>query len=324
MSDQSPLRVAVIGVGHLGQHHARIYSSIDDVDLVGVVDIDHERGKEIAEKYDTDFYPDLDDIIDKIDAASIVVPTEDHYEVGRRLINAGIDCLIEKPMVQTLEQAEKLYSLSEDGNVLLQVGHIERFNTAFVTAREYIDDPHYIEVQRMGPFTERSDDIGVVMDLMIHDIDIVFSLINSPVKDLKSIGSSVMTDFEDVANARFEFENGSVANLTASRVSPDARREIRIYQDHNCVSLNLDYKDQKVQMWRLKNGNPRSLDDVEIITPPIESGETLRRELLHFIHCIQEDRDPVVGGVEGMDAIKLAFDVVDVMKMGRKMNGVHG
>lgn len=324
MNKQKKLKVAVIGVGHLGQHHARIYSSFNDVNLVGVVDVDEERGREIAGKHDTDFYPTIDEIIPKINAASIVVPTEDHYEVGKKLIDADIDCLIEKPMVQTLNQAEDLYNLSETHGVLLQVGHIERFNTAFVTAQEYIDDPRYIEVQRMGPFTERSDDIGVVMDLMIHDIDIVFSLINSPVKELKSIGSSVMTDFEDVANARFEFENGCVANLTASRVSPDARREIRIYQDHNCVSLNLDYKDQKVQMWRLKNGNPRSLDDVEIITPPIENRESLRRELLHFIHCIQEDRDPVVGGVEGMDAIKLAFDVVDAMKMGHKMNGVHG
>lgn len=318
------LQVGVVGVGHLGQHHARIYDSLDDVDLVGVVDIDEDRGSEISSRHNTEFFPDLENILPDIDAASVVVPTESHFKVGKALIEAGVDCLIEKPMVQTLDQAEKLYRLSEKKNVLLQVGHIERFNSAFVAARDYIDTPHYIEVQRMGPFTERSDDIGVVMDLMIHDIDILFSLVNSPISELKSIGASVMTEFEDVANARFEFENGCVANLTASRVSPDARREIRIYQDHNCVSLSLDYKDEQVKMWRLKNGNPRSRDDVEIISPPIEDRESLRRELLHFIQCIREDRKPVVGGIEGKDAIRLAFDVVDVMKMENQMNGVHG
>lgn len=324
MSEDNQLNVGVIGVGHLGQHHARLYDSFHDVNLAGVVDVNEERGQEISSRHDTEYFKNVEEIIPHVDAASVVVPTESHFKVGKTLIEAGVDCLIEKPMVETLKQAEELYHLSEDKDVLLQVGHIERFNTAFVTARDYIDNPRYIEVQRMGPFTERSDDIGVVMDLMIHDIDIVFSLVNSPIKDLKSIGASVMTDYEDVANARFEFENGSVANLTASRVSPDARREIRIYQDNNCVSLSLDYKDQQVKMWRLKNGKARSLDDVEIISPPIENGESLRRELLHFIHCIKEDRQPVVGGVEGMDAIKLAFDVVDAMEMQNQMNGIHG
>lgn len=320
-SDKHPLKVGVVGVGHLGEHHARLHSSFDDVDLVGVVDIDEERGREISRKYDTEFYRDLDDLIPQIDAASVVVPTEDHWKVGRTLIENDIDCLIEKPMVQTLEQAEDLYRLAERRGVILQVGHIERFNTAFTAAREYIDQPRYIEVSRIGPFTERSVDIGVVLDLMIHDIDIVLTLVDSPLENIESVGVSVLTEFEDISNTRLEFENGCVANLTASRVSVETERKIRVYQDRSSVSL--DYMDQEVRIWRLKNGSARSMDDVEVFEPPVENGESLRRELLHFKYCSQEGGEPMVGGDEGRDAIKVALDVVEAMKREDKLNGIH-
>ncbi|MFB6356592.1 MAG: Gfo/Idh/MocA family oxidoreductase [bacterium] len=317
------ISTGVIGVGHLGQHHARLYSDFRDVDLVGVVDVDEDRGREIADRHDTTYYNDIENLIPKIQAASVVVPTEDHFKIGRKLIQNQIDCLIEKPMVETLNQAEELYNLARKDNVLLQVGHVERFNTAFVTAREYIDNPRYIEVQRLGPFTNRSDDIGVVMDLMIHDIDILLSLVDSPVKNISAVGASVITDFEDITNARFEFENGCVANLTASRVSPDPRREIRVFQDHDFVTLNLNYKDQKVKMWQSNNGEVKSVDDFEIFSPPVQNGESLRRELLHFVHCIKEDRQPVVGGGEGRDAIKVAFDVMSSVKHSNQLNGIE-
>jgi predicted dehydrogenase len=315
------LKVGVVGVGHLGEHHARILGSFHDVDLVGVVDTDEKRGKEICDKYGTDFYSDLDDLIPKIDAASVVVPTEYHYEVGKKLIEAGIDCLIEKPMVQTLAEAEKLYKVAIENDVLLQVGHIERFNTAFAAAREYIGEPRFIEVNRIGPFSERSTDIGVVMDLMIHDIDIMLSMVDSPIKEIRTVGASVVTDFEDICNARFQFENGCVANLTASRISPEARREIRVFQERNYVSLN--YKDQEVKVWRLKEGGEDEAVDFEVYTPPIKDGESLRRELLHFIHCIQEGREPIVGGSEGKNALKAAFDVMDAMDSGN-IKKFHG
>ncbi|MGM0381424.1 MAG: Gfo/Idh/MocA family oxidoreductase [bacterium] len=305
------IKVGVIGVGHLGEHHARLYGTFHDVDLVGVVDTDEERGREISEKYGTDYYSDIDDLIPKIEAASLVVPTEKHFDIGKKLIEAGIDCLVEKPMVETIDQAEELYSLAREKDVLLQVGHIERFNTAFVAAREHIDDPRFIEVNRLGPFTERSTDIGVVMDVMIHDIDILLSLVDSPIKEIRTVGASVVTEFEDICNARFEFENGCIANLTASRVSPEDRREIRIFQDHNYVSLN--YKDQDVKVWRLKESGEDKPVDFEVYTPEVKEGESLRRELLHFIHCIQEDRQPVVGGHEGKNALKVAFDVLDAL-----------
>ncbi len=310
MYDKETLNVGVIGVGHLGEHHARLFASFHDVNLVGVVDTDPVRGRAISEKYGTDYYSDMDELLPKIDAASIVVPTEYHYEVGTKLIQNGIDCLIEKPMVQTLEEAEKLFSLSREKGVLLQVGHIERFNTAFVAAQKYIKEPRFIEVNRLGPFTERSVDISVVLDLMIHDIDIMLSLVDSPLVEVRTVGAAVMTEFEDICNARFEFANGCVANLTASRVSPEARREIRVFQPENYVSLN--YKDQKVKVWRLKD--EAEGPDCEIYTPAVPEGESLKRELLHFIHCIKEGREPVVGGSEGKDAIKVAFDVLDALK----------
>ncbi len=307
---EDKLNVGVIGVGHLGQHHARLFNSFHDVELVGVVDTDEDQGREIADKYDTEYYAELDDLIPNIEAASVVAPTEYHFSIGKKLIENDIDCLIEKPMVQSLEEAEKLFKLSQSHEVLLQVGHIERFNTAFVAACEYIYDPKFIEVNRLGPFTERSVDIGVVMDLMIHDIDIVLSLVDSPLKEVRTVGESVITDFEDICNARFEFENGCVANLTASRVSPDDRREIRVFQPENYVALN--YKDQEVKVWRLRDGEEGP--DCEVYTPEVPEGESLKRELLHFIHCIKEDRPPVVGGSEGKDAIKVAFDVLDSLE----------
>lgn len=317
-----PLKAAVVGVGHLGQHHARIYDELENVELVGVVDVDEEQGRKISERHSTEFYSNLDDLIPDIDAASVVVPTEHHFAIGKRLIENDIDCLVEKPMVQTLDEAEKLYKLSKENDVLLQVGHIERFNTAFNAARKYIDEPRYIEVNRLGPFTERSVDIGVVLDLMIHDIDIILSLVDSPLKEIKSVGVSVLSDFEDLTNTRLEFENGCVANLTASRVSMETRREIRVFQDQNYVSL--DYMDQDVKVWRLKNGNAQSMEDVEVYRPPVENDESLRRELSHFINCIEEGREPVVGSEEGKDAIKVGLDVVEAMKEENQLNGIHG
>jgi predicted dehydrogenase len=317
-----PLRLGVIGVGHLGQHHARIYDEFDGVELVGVADVDENQGRKISSKHDTKYVKDFEDLMPEIDAASVVVPTEHHYSVGKTLMENGIDCLIEKPMVQDLQEAEELYQLSCDRDVLLQVGHIERFNTAFDAARGYIDEPRYIEVNRLGPFTERSIDIGVVLDLMIHDIDIILSFMDSPLKEIKSVGVSVLSDYEDLTNTRLEFENGCVANLTASRMSMENRREIKIFQDKNYVSL--DYMDQDVKVWRLKNGKANSMDDVEVYKPHVENGESLKRELSHFIKCIREDREPVVGGNEGRDAIKVGLDVVDAMKQENQLNGIHG
>lgn len=322
VNGEGPLKVGVIGVGHLGQHHARIYDNFSGVKLAGVMDIDEAQGRKISRRHDTPYFDDLDGLLPRIDAASVVVPTEDHFAVGKKLIEKDIDCLIEKPMVQTLEEAEELYQLSCDREVLLQVGHIERFNTAFDAAQDYIDSPRYIEVNRLGPFTERSIDIGVVLDLMIHDIDIILSLVDSPLKEIKSVGVSVLSDFEDLTNTRLEFENGCVANLTASRVSMETRREIKIFQDKNHVSL--DYMDQDVKVWRLKNGKANGMDDVEVHQPHVENGESLRRELAHFVDCIREGREPVVGGDEGRNAIKVGLDVVEAMKREDQLNGIHG
>ncbi len=316
------LKVAVIGVGHLGQHHARIYDEFDGVDLGGVRDTDEVQGRKISRRHDTKYVKDFRDLIPEIDAASVVVPTENHYSVGKTLMENEIDCLIEKPMVQNLKEAEKLYQISCDWDVLLQVGHIERFNTAFDAARDYIDNPRYIEVNRLGPFTERSIDIGVVLDLMIHDIDIILSFMDSPLKEIKSVGVSVLSDYEDLTNTRLEFENGCVANLTASRMSMESRREIKVFQDENYVSL--DYMDQDVKVWRLKNGKANSMDDVEVYKPHVENGESLKRELAHFTKCIREGREPVVSGNEGRDAIKVGLDVVDAMKQENQLNGIHG
>ncbi len=225
-----PVRVGVIGVGYLGRHHARIYSEIEEAELIAVVDIDKRKADALAKEYNCSPIYDYREIIDKVDALSIVTPTTTHYSIAYECLNAGKDLLIEKPVTETVEEVEELIRLSKENNCIIQVGHLERYNPAILSASELITEPLFIESERMSPFLGRATDVDVTLDLMIHDIDIILSLIDASVKDIKAVGAKVLTEKIDVAKAWLDFENGCTALSTVSRLSPEKRRILKIFQ----------------------------------------------------------------------------------------------
>jgi len=297
------IRVAVIGTGKLGSIHARIYSQLKEAKLVGVCDLDEKRAREIAQDFNTDFYSDYRKLIPKVDAVSISVPTILHYQIGREFLNHKIHCLIEKPLTANLKEAKKLLELARKKSCILQVGHIERFNPAIRAIAKLPGAPRFIECHRLGQFSPRVKDIGVVLDLMIHDIDIVLALVKSKIKSLDAIGVKVLTGHEDIANARIKFKNGVIANLTASRVSDEAMRKIRIFKKDAYISL--DYSRQEAMVYR-KNKNK-----IIAKSAPIKKEEPLKAELKSFIRCIREGKKPLVSGYDAYDALRLAFQILN-------------
>lgn len=296
------IRVAVIGVGKLGSIHAQIYSQINGVELVGICDINQRQVSQIAQNLRTDFYTDYHQLISKVDAVSITVPTILHYKISREFLNCKIHCLIEKPITANLQEAKKLLQLAQEKNCILQVGHIERFNPAIRSIAKLPRAPRFIECHRLAQFSSRVKDIGVVLDLMIHDIDIVLVLVKSKIKSIDAIGVKVLTGHEDIANARIKFYNGAIANLTASRVSDEAMRKIRIFKENAYISL--DYTQQEAVIYRkIKN---------KIIAQsiPIKKEEPLKAELKSFIRSIRDGKKPVVSGQDAYDALKLAFQIL--------------
>ena len=234
--DMSKIKVGIVGVGHLGSIHAKVYSKMDNVELIGVCDCNLERALEVGKKYKTRSFADYDDLFDKVDAASIVVPTSLHYNVAKEFLNHGIHVLIEKPITKTLSEADELIEIANSKDLIIQVGHVERFNAAVLALEKFLKKPKFVECQRLGPFHKRVDDVGVVLDLMIHDIDIVLGLIKQEVAKIEAVGLSTMSDFEDVANVRLTFEDGTIADITASRVTKDVVRKIRIFQEESYIS----------------------------------------------------------------------------------------
>jgi len=300
------VRIAVIGTGHLGSHHARIYSQLQDVELVGVCDIDAEKAKKVAEAAGCAFYTDYRELIEKIDAVSIVVPTKLHHKIAKEFLSNGISALIEKPITTTLQEADELLEIAKARGLILQVGHVERFNAAVQAIEKFAKSPRFIECHRLGPFTTRGTDVGVVLDLMIHDIDIVLGMVKSPIERLDAVGVNVLTPYEDIANARIIFQNKAVADLTASRLTPEAQRKIRIFVEDAYISL--DYVKQVASIYRKKDGN------ITHSTIDIEKEEPLKRELEAFIKCVKNKEKPLVSGVEGRNALAVALEIIDKIK----------
>ena len=304
------LRIAVIGVGHLGKHHARILSSLPGVELVAVVDTNRPRAEEIAAAHNTHAAFDYRDIIGRVDAVTLAVPTERHRDLSRALLAAGIHVLVEKPMARSIAEADDMIEAAADAGVVLAVGQTERFNPAIAAARSFLTDPRFIEVHRLGTFPERSLDIDVVFDLMIHDLDVVLSIVNSDVASLEAVGVPVITSRVDIANVRLRFANGCIANLTASRISRDRVRKIRFFQPSSYVSI--DYAAQKVERW--------SLEAASGAAPSIQGGdmavvveEPLKLELADFVDAIASRRLPRVTGEAGRRALALAQEIADKM-----------
>jgi predicted dehydrogenase len=295
------IKVAVIGAGHLGKQHARLYSELKDVKLTAVVDIIKSRAEDAAGLYQTHAYTEYQDIFGKVDAVSLAVPTVDHARIGLELLKAGIDVLVEKPIASTLEDAEALIDGAERYQRILQVGHVERFNPIVAMASEAATKPQFFEIHRLAAFSPRSLDIDVVLDLMIHDIDIVLSLVHAPVREIRAVGIPVLSQKADIANARVEFEDGCVANLTSSRVSMEKIRKLRFFQPHDYISI--DYAKQQGTMVSLRMGRviERKLD------PGVE--EPLKIELQSFASCVRNRHKPAVSGRDGLRALDLALRI---------------
>jgi predicted dehydrogenase len=320
------LRVAVIGVGHLGRHHARILSSLPGVQLVAVVDTNRARAEEIARTVDAKPLFDARALIDvasgfdltdlasgfsrTIDAVTIAVPTERHREIAMPFLKAGISVLVEKPMAKSLAEADELIAAAEEADVALAVGHTERFNPAVEAARALLVDPRFIEVHRLGTFPDRSLDIDVVFDLMIHDLDVVLSLVKADVESIEAVGVPVLTGRVDIANVRLRFANGCIANLTASRISRDRVRKIRFFQP--AAYLSVDYAAQKIELWRLVKG-AGPMPSIEGGEVPVANEEPLKRELGDFVDAVVLKRTPLVDGRQGRRALALAQRITDKM-----------
>jgi len=305
------VRVAVIGVGHLGRHHARILSMLPGVELVAVVDTNRARAEEIAAANGTSAMFDARDVLGKVDAVTVAVPTENHAEIAVPFLEHGTPALVENPIARSLAEADAIVDAAVRSNAVLAVGHTERFNPAVEVARRELSNPRFIEVHRLGAFPDRSLDIDVVFDLMIHDLDIVLSLVNSEAESIEAVGVPVLTGRVDIANARVRFANGCTANLTASRISRDRVRKIRFFQPASYVSI--DYAAQKVERWRLVPGTAGAMPTIDGGELPVTNEEPLKRELADFLHAVVHRRPPLVGGRDGRRALALATAITDRM-----------
>lgn len=331
------LRVGVVGVGHLGKIHARVYSELYAADLVAVADIDRKALERTASKYGAKGYTDYRDMIDSCDAVSVVVPTDLHFQVASDFMKAGKHVIVEKPMTLKLKEAQDLVHLSHAHSVVMQVGHVERFNPAVLAVREFIEHPRFIECDRISLFSFRSMDIGVVLDMMIHDIDIVLAFVDSPVREIEAMGVSVVGEHEDMANARIVFADGCIANLRASRISRKTMRKIRIFQKDTYVSLN--YGTHKAQVFKkTASFNPEQLRSFRENAPSVKDAqemmfknlltireiditfeEPLKKELESFVDCVMRGTEPTVSGELGLKTMQIATYILEAMKSGEKI-----
>lgn len=303
------VRVAVIGVGHLGQHHARIYTDFPDVELVAVADVAEARRRDLSARLKVPALADYRALLGQVDAVSVAVPTAGHHEIARAFLLAGSDVLVEKPMTRTLAEADDLVAVAAAGERILQVGHSERFNGAVQALATQVQDPRFIEVHRMGPFPGRGTDVDVVLDLMIHDIDIVLNLVKSPVTSVSAVGVPVISDQVDIANARLEFASGCVANLTASRVSGERLRKIRVFQRD--TSFVLDYANQELHLFREVAGDGSGKARLARIEVPVARVEPLREELEGFLESVRTRRPPLISGEAGREAVAVATQIIE-------------
>jgi len=302
-------RVGVIGVGHLGQHHARVYTELLGAHLVGVVDQNESRAAAIGENLGVPWFTEIDDFIERAapEAVSVVVPTSMHFEIARKALNNGIHVLIEKPVTTTVNEAEQLLKIAAESDLVLQVGHIERFNSAVQYISKIVHEPLFLQSRRLGPYSPRISDVGVVLDLMIHDIDIILSLVRSEISDISATGRCIRSDHEDIASAQISFANGSMAHILVSRVSERRLRQLEIMEPERYVTI--DYETQDVSINRCVRQNNNSL--VEVIEHPVfPKSEPLKLELQHFVTCVREGKQPLVGITDGKRALEVAVSVL--------------
>jgi predicted dehydrogenase len=295
------IRVGVVGVGHIGSNHARLYAEIPAAEFIAIYDVDPARAKAVAQKYGATATKSIEEFAELVDAASVATPTNTHYQVAHPLLQRGKHLLIEKPITENTAHASELAELAAREHLILQVGHVERFNPVLGALEARLTHPRFIEAHRLSPYPDRSTDIGVVLDLMIHDLEIILHLVRSPVQNIDAVGVAVLSRGEDIANARLRFENGCVANVTSSRISPERMRKIRVFQED--AYLSLDYEKQSGEIYRREAGRI-TRDKVKI-----EREEPLKRELASFIECARSGREPRVSGFQAAAALELAVEI---------------
>lgn len=307
------LRAAVVGVGRLGALHARKYTNLEGVRLCYVADADSERAREIADETGAVALPDHRELAGRVQLASVAVPSLAHYEIARDLMGAGIDVLLEKPMAATLAEARELSSIAHGCGRILQIGHLERFNPAIVRLRHLLKHPRFIECHRLAPFTERGTDVDVILDLMVHDLDVILSVTTASVSSVEAVGVAVLTDRIDVANARIRFADGLIANLNTSRVAPRKERKIRFFQSDAYISL--DYEARRIQVYRKEPppaGAPYPVISAEQIE--INEGDPLRDEIAAFVQSVQTRRAPAVDSAAGLRVMELSERIVEAIR----------
>lgn len=305
------LKVAVVGAGHLGSYHAEKFFKMENAELMAVCDPDEAKGNLLAERFHCSFKKDYKDIINEVDAALIAAPTPLHHKIAKDFLLAGKHVMIEKPITTTVAEAEELCKIAQEKKVVLQVGHVERFNPALVSAREKLKEPLFIECHRLAPFKPRSTDVDVVLDLMIHDLDVIMSLTNSPVTSVSAVGTPVITPYVDIANARIEFESGAVANITASRVSQSTKRKFRVFQETQYLSIDFGTGELNLTT---KTGEWENFEEelpLEFEAWELDKGDALMAEDQSFVDCALQGKAPVVTGEQALNAMKVAEQVRD-------------
>ncbi|HAY3539967.1 Gfo/Idh/MocA family protein [Elizabethkingia anophelis] len=319
------LKAGLVGAGHLGKIHLRLLNQSEKYELVGFYDSDAENGKKLEQEFGYKYYNDLDQLLSEIQVLDIVTPTLFHYEYAKKAIEKGIHFFIEKPVTQTLEQAEELIRLCEEKNIKVQVGHVERYNPAYIATKSYLSNPQFIEIHRLAEFNPRGTDVSVVLDLMIHDLDILLSIVKSPVKHLHASGVSVVSKTPDITNARIEFENGCVANLTTSRISMKAMRKSRFFQKDAYISI--DFLEKKAEVIRMQAA-PKTPSDFDMIIenaegeknqivfeyPNIQPNNAILDELESFAQAIEENTPIEVSLNDGTEALKVALKIMELIK----------
>ena len=303
-------RVGVVGVGHIGRNHARLYAELPGGEFTAIYDTDRGISQERATEFGVQAVASLEEFAEQVDAASIATPTITHFEIARELLSRGKHLLVEKPIADNTTHATELAELAAARGLVLQVGHVERFNPVLSALEKRLTNPRFIEAHRLSPYPNRSTDIGVVLDLMIHDLEIILHLVRSPVETVDAVGVPVLSRGEDIANARIRFENGCVANITSSRISPEQMRKIRVFQED--VYLSLDYQNQSGEMYR-RTAEGLQRHDVEI-----EREEPLKRELAAFIECAATGRAPKVSGFQAAAALELAVEITRRINSGSR------
>ena len=317
------VRIGVIGVGHLGRHHVKHYKTLDNVQLIGVFDINRETSLEISKKFDVKVFDDLNSILEEVDALSIVTNTEHHYKIAEKCLRSKKHVFIEKPITAVMEEADKLLSMAEQNRVLIQIGHIERLNPALLALDKYKIKPKFIEIQRLAPYTSRGTDVPVVLDKMIHDIDILLSLVKVPIKKIQATGLSILTNSIDIAHARMRFENGTVASVMSSRIARDEVRKIKIFQKD--LYATLDLLIGSTEIYEVVNDNTSKYKmtipfdykgNTKLIgyhKPDLSKGDPLRIELENFVLSIQGKQQPIVSGKDGRDALEVAIKIQEMI-----------